>query len=68
MALFESAGFTNVKSVPLNDLAVGLLKKPGVVESIMINGQPVSYVRRRFLPNAAVVISHHCNRIFGKIR
>ena len=34
--LFKSAGFTNVKSVPLNDLAVGLLKKPGMVESIMI--------------------------------
>lgn len=61
-ALFESAGFTNVKSIPLNDLAVGLLKKPGVVESIMINGQPVSYVRRRFLPNAAVVISYHSYR------
>lgn len=30
--LFKSAGFTNVKSVPLNDLAVGLLKKPGMVE------------------------------------
>ncbi len=60
--LFKSAGFTNVKSVPLNDLAVGLLKKPGMVESIMINGQSVSYVRRKFSPNAAVVISYHSYR------
>lgn len=50
------------KCVPLNDLAVGLLKKPGMVESIMINGQSVSYVRRKFSPNAAVVISYHSYR------
>lgn len=61
-ALFKGAGFTNVKCVPLNDLAVGLLKKPGMVESIMINGQSVSYVRRKFSPNAAVVISYHSYR------
>ena len=60
--LFKSAGFTNVKSVPLNDLAVGLLKNPGMVESIMINGQSVSYVCRKFSPNAAVVISYHSYR------
>lgn len=30
---------TQYKTIPLNDLTVGLLKKPGMAESITINGQ-----------------------------
>ncbi len=58
-AIFTSAGFTNIRSVPLNDLRTGLLKKPGMVESITINGKAVSSVGRNFLPDATVVISYH---------
>ena len=39
--MFRGSGFTNVKSVPLCDLTVGLLKKTGTVEAITINGKSV---------------------------
>lgn len=37
-SIFARAGFTNVRSVPLNDLTIGFLKKAGTVDSITING------------------------------
>lgn len=40
-AMFVSAGFTNVRCVALNDLMIGLFKKPGMVDSITINGREV---------------------------
>jgi hypothetical protein len=58
-AMFESAGFTNVRCVPLNDLTIGLLKSPGIVESITVNGETVSSGGRRFPKNTPVVISYH---------
>lgn len=61
-AMFKSSGFTNVKTIPLNDLTVGLLKKPGMVESITINGQSVTTGGRKFLPSAIVIISYHSHR------
>lgn len=56
---FRSAGFTNVKCVPLNDLTTGLLKKPDWVESITINGYSITSGGRKFFPDASVVISYH---------
>ena len=56
---FRSAGFTNVKCVPLNDLTTGLLKKPDWVESITINGRSITSGGRKFFPDASVVISYH---------
>lgn len=58
-ASFRSAGFVNVKCVPLNDLTFGLIKKPGMVESIIINGEEITSGGARFLPDASVVISYH---------
>ena len=58
-AMFESAGFTNVRCVPLNDLAIGLLKRPGMVESITVNGETVTSGGKGFPKNAPVVISYH---------
>ena len=58
-AAFRSAGFTNVKCVPLNDLTTGLLKKPDWVESITINGYSITSGGRKFFPDASVVISYH---------
>ena len=58
-AVFQSAGFTNIKSVPLNDLRLGLLKKPGMVESVTINGHSITCGGKKFLPNAPVEISYH---------
>ncbi len=58
-AAFKSAGFTNIKCVPLNDLTVGLIKKPGTVESITINGKSVFAGGKKYYPDAAVLISYH---------
>ena len=56
---FKSAGFKNIDCVPLHDLTFGLLTKPGTVESITINGQPISSYKKKYMPDAAVVISYH---------
>lgn len=58
-AIFRSAGFVNIKCVPLNDLTTGLLKKPGLVESITINGKEITSGGRKFSSDASVVISYH---------
>ena len=56
-AAFRGAGFTNVSCIPLNDLSMGLLKKPGMVASITINGKETTV--GRYFPDASVVISYH---------
>ena len=58
-AMFVSAGFTNVRCVALNDLTIGVLKKPGMVDSITINGREVTSGGKKFPKDAAVVISYH---------
>ncbi|MCD8148996.1 MAG: hypothetical protein LUE92_05400 [Clostridiales bacterium] len=58
-SMFTSAGFTNVKCIPLEDLTTGLLKKPSMVESILINGKKVTSGGKKFSPDASVVISYH---------
>lgn len=58
-AILLSAGFKNVQCIPLNDLAMGLLKKPGTVESITINGETIISSGGRFLPDASIIISYH---------
>lgn len=58
-AMFVSAGFTNVRSIPLNDLTMGVLKKPGTVDSITINGREITSGGKKFPKDAAVVILYH---------
>lgn len=58
-SIFTSAGFTNVRCIPLNDLTLGLLKKPGLVDSIVIDGHEITMGGRKFSPDAAVIISYH---------
>ena len=58
-AMFVSAGFTNVRCVALNDLTMGVLKKPGMVDSITINGREVTEGGKKYPKDAAVVISYH---------
>lgn len=58
-AILNSAGFTNIACVPLNDLTTGLLKKPSMVESITINGHRIESGGKKFDGDAKVVISYH---------
>lgn len=61
-SMFRGSGFTNVKSVPLCDLTVGLLKKTGTVEAITINGKSVVSGGKKYSPNVEIVISYHSYR------
>lgn len=56
---FQSAGFKNVRCIALNDLTTGLLKKPGMVATITINGNEVTSGGKRYNPEVAVIISYH---------
>lgn len=58
-AMLKGAGFTNVESIPLNDLTTGLIKKPGSVDSIVINNKKITNGGDRFSKDARVVISYH---------
>ena len=58
-AMFKSAGFTDIKCVPLHDLTTGWIKKPDTVESITINGTEVASGGKKYSPDATVVISYH---------
>ena len=58
-AALKGAGFINIKCVPLHDLKLGLLKKPGIVQSVTINGHNIIYAVKRFPKDAPIVISYH---------
>lgn len=57
--IFESAGFTNVRCVAMNDLTIGLLKRPGLVESITVAGESITSGGGWYPPNSPVVITYH---------
>lgn len=62
-SLLLQAGFTNVKTIPLNDLTFGVLKKVGSIDMITINGKELSsYYRRKFQSDAAILITYHSLR------
>ena len=61
-AAFKNAGFKDIECVPLYDLSLAFLYKPGMVESITINGESLSLEKNKFKPNASVVISYHSHR------
>jgi len=58
-AVLRSAGFTNIRCVPLNDLAFGVIYKPGMVESVTINGNDNISPNRKYSKDASIVISYH---------
>lgn len=63
-ALFVQAGFTNVKTVPLNDLLLGIMNSPGEIENITINGKDLDeYSRRTFDSDVPVLITYHSRRM-----
>ena len=57
--VLRSAGFTNIRCVPLNDLSLGVLYKPGMVESLTINGKDNISATRKYPKDAQIVISYH---------
>lgn len=58
MAL-TSAGFTNVKSIPLKDLKAGILKKKDFVDRITVNGTEIQSGGKKVSADAGIVITYH---------
>lgn len=55
----RSAGFTNITTVNMHDVVIGLIQKPNLVESITINGERVKSRNRVYLPTVPIVITYH---------
>ena len=55
----NSVGFRNITCVNMHDLTLGLLQKPGKVESITINGENVTSGGKVYMPDVAVTITYH---------
>ena len=55
----QSAGFTNVKCIPLNDLTLGLLKKPESVANVTIGGNDITCGGKRYPADSIVIITYH---------
>lgn len=62
MALFQSAGFSNVRGVALGDLSFFTAKKNGQVESVSIDGEDDFDEGDIFQRNANVIITYHSTR------
>ena len=58
-AILSGAGFTNVKCVPMKNLQLGILKQPGTVSSISINGREVTSSWKKYPKDVPIVISYH---------
>lgn len=62
----EKAGFTNITCESLNDLVLGIMKKPGKIESISIDNNEVysedddwTVSNKWYLPDAKITITYH---------
>ena len=55
---YLSLGFINVSVINLRDLKAGILKKPGVVEEVTINGEEPE-ADKWYDPNSAIIITYH---------
>jgi DNA-directed RNA polymerase subunit RPC12/RpoP len=54
----SSCGFTNIKLLNMHDLTTGLLKKPGTVETVTIDGKTPIW-NKWYDKSARIVISYH---------
>lgn len=56
---FENAGFTNIKSVAMEDLILGILDKEGEVDSVTVDGNE-EYSADKWVPaDTEVIINYH---------
>lgn len=56
---FQTAGFTNITTEPIEDLIFGWLTSDGEVEEVSINGRTSFGASASFAPDAKVVIRYH---------
>ncbi|MDD7281451.1 hypothetical protein [Floccifex sp.] len=56
--LLRNKGFSNITCIPLHDLSYGLIIKPGMIESITIDGESLSS-SKKYDSEAKIVITYH---------
>lgn len=54
-----SAGFCNITCANMHDVTFGLLQKPGIVESVTVNGEKVVSGGKVYMPDVPIVITYH---------
>lgn len=59
IAKLESNGFTNIKTVVLDDLILGWFTKDGEVEDVTVNGISDFEADKRFPIDAKIVVTYH---------
>jgi hypothetical protein len=55
----RAAGFTNVQSVPLEDLITGILNKEGEVKEVSVDGRTTFSTDTKHFPNVEIVVYYH---------
>lgn len=60
--MFESAGFTNIELVELDDVIFGIIAHDGEVESVTINGDDDFYQSSWFPSDALIKITYHSKK------
>ena len=58
MAL-RNAGFNNVTCISLHDVMIGILQKPGIVQSISVDGKMVTSGGKVYMPDVPIIITYH---------
>lgn len=53
------AGFRNVTCINMHDVTLGLLQKPGMVESVTVNGERIVSGGKVYMPDVPIVITYH---------
>lgn len=54
-----SAGFCNITCINMHDVTFGLLQKPGMVESITVNGEKIVSGGTVYMADVPIVITYH---------
>lgn len=55
----EKQGFTNITTIPVDDLITGWVTKDGEVEKVEIDGYSTFSSSSRFLPDVEIVVTYH---------
>lgn len=55
----QSLGFCNIVCVNMHDVTLGLLQKPGMVESITVNGEEIISGGKVYMRDVPIVITYH---------
>ena len=55
----SSAGFTNITCISKHDVVLGLLQKPGKIETITVDGKEITSGGHVYMPSAQIIITYH---------